>query len=181
MDLLAAALIGWPGIASAQEILSMPGAADCSPAEPDPVQISWDSPCTSGSWLFEPAVGCRMWDWHPTPSDVVTWTGECRSGTKVGSGVVQWFEHDQPIDRFEGTFVSGRRRGPGRYSWNSKDWFIGFYEDDLPNGTGTANIAGQTFTGQWHHGCFARGTLVVAIGIPRKSCDIPLLQAGTGS
>ena len=168
--LLVAALIASHGIAGAQGELTAPGAIDCSPADPDSVQISWDQPCDSGTWLFEPSVGCRMWDWHPGLSDRITWTGQCRDGAKAGWGVVQWFEHGQPIDWFEGTFVAGKRQGAGHYRWNGSDWYVGFYEDDLPDGLGTANIAGQTFSGQWHHGCFIRGAQVVAIGIPRRSC-----------
>jgi hypothetical protein len=85
--------------------------------------------------------------------------------------VVQWYEHGQPIDRFVGTFVAGRRQGPGRYRWNEADWYVGFYDNDLPNGLGTAHIAGQTFSGQWRSGCFRRGTLIVAIGVPPRSCE----------
>jgi hypothetical protein len=168
---LVAALIASHGVAAAQEEPSASSAIDCSPADPDSVQISWEAPCDGDSWLFEPNVGCRMWDWHPGLSDHATWTGRCRSGVKAGWGTVQWFEHGQAIDRFEGTFVDGKRQGAGRYTWNSSNWYVGFYEDDLPNGLGTASIAGQTFSGQWQHGCFARGAQVVAIGTPRKFCD----------
>lgn len=103
-----------------------------------------------------------MWDWHPDPSDFITWTGACRGQRKVGSGVVQWFEHGRPIDWFEGSFVAGKRRGAGRYTWNDDNWFVGFHEDDVPNGLGTALIAGQTFR---------QAGRIVAIGTPLKSCD----------
>jgi hypothetical protein len=158
-------------VANAQETRTRPVGVDCLPIEPDSLQISWNTPCDNGSWLFEPDVGCRMWDWHPAPEDTTTWTGSCKSGTLIGRGVVQWFEHGRPIDRFEGTFVAGRRHGPGRYRWNDEDWYVGFYEDDVPNGFGTANIAGEAFSGQWRGGCFQQGTRTVAIGVPRKSCD----------
>ena len=92
---LLAALIA-PG-AGAQDLSAITGPADCAPVEPDSVQISWEAPCDSGDWLFEPGVGCRMWDWHPAPSDGVTWTGQCKASQKVGWGVVQWVEHGQPI------------------------------------------------------------------------------------
>jgi hypothetical protein len=144
---------------------------DCLPIEPDSVQISWNTPCDSGSWLFEPTVGCRMWDWHPDRTDTTTWTGGCKDGILTGYGVVQWYEHGRPIDRFDGTFVAGRRQGPGRYRWNEADWYVGFYDNDVPNGLGTAHIAGQTFSGQWRAGCFRQGVLTVAIGVPRKSCE----------
>jgi hypothetical protein len=159
------------GTARAQETQPQRVETGCFPVAPDSVQISWDTPCEGGSWLFEPGVGCRMWDWHPAPTDTTSWTGECKFGGLTGYGVVQWYEHGRPIDRFEGTFVAGRRNGPGRYKWNDADWYVGGYENDLPNGLGTANIAGETFSGQWQAGCFQHGTKTVAIGVPRTSCD----------
>ena len=159
------------GIAAASEPGAGQQAMDCLPAEPDSVQISWDAPCQHGTWLMDPELGCRMWDWHPAPEDIVTWTGRCRAGMKEGDGVVQWFEHGRPIDRFEGTFVSGHRQGRGRYVWNETDWYEGVYENDLPHGSGTAHIAGEIFVGQWKRGCFPQGARVLAIGVPRTSCE----------
>src|SRR5262245_51229343 len=141
----------------------------CPVDEPDSVQISWDTPCLEGTWLLDTELGCRMWDWHPAPEDTATWT-ICRAGIKAGSGVVQWFEHGRPIDRFEGTYVEGRRQGPGNYRWNETEWFDGVYESDVPDGPGTAHLAGEVFAGQWHRGCLEQGIRVVAIGVPRKSC-----------
>src|SRR5262245_60280648 len=143
----------------------------CPAEEPDSVQISWDAPCLAGTWLLDTELGCRMWDWHPTPEDTATWSGACRGGAKVGGGVVQWFEHGRPIDRFEGNYIEGRRQGPGRYSWNEMEWFDGVYESDVPHGPGTAHLAGEVFTGQWHRGCFKQGSRILAIGVPRKSCE----------
>ena len=143
----------------------------CLPEEPDSVQISWDTPCQIGTWLMDTALGCRMWDWHPFPDDDATWSGACSAGKKVGRGVVQWYEHGRPIDRFEGTFVAGRRQGLGRYAWNGTDWYEGRYEDDLPNGPGAARIANEMFVGQWKNGCLRQGAKLVAIGVSRKSCE----------
>jgi hypothetical protein len=153
-------------------------AAECGSVEPESVQISWDTPCTEGDWLYEPTVGCRMWDWHPAPSDIVTWSGQCQAGLMVGWGVLQWSEHGHLIDRFEGSYVAGKRQGQGRYRWNEDNWFIGSYDDDVPEGVGTAQIAGHTFTGQWHAGCLTQGAKSVAIGVPLKSCPAFVHQAG---
>jgi hypothetical protein len=149
---------------------------DCAPDEPDLVQISWDAPCESGTWLMDTETGCRMWDWHPDLSDTATWTGACAAGLKEGSGVVQWFEHSEHIDRFEGTYRLGRRQGFGRYVWNKTDWYEGNYEDDRPHGFGTAYIAGEVFAGRWKNGCLKSGERIVAISVPRNSCagfDVP--------
>jgi len=165
--------------AMAQGAAGLPAGTDCAGFEPDPIQISWNDPCDEGSWLFEPGVGCRMWDWHPAPSDVATWTGACRNGVRVGYGVVQWTEHERPIDRFEGTFVDGKRQGPGRYTWNESVWYVGFYENDLPQGLGTVSIAGHAFSGQWQAGCLKSGDRTVAIGVPLTSCERVVAQRRT--
>jgi hypothetical protein len=159
-----AAGLAAPDVARAAEPMA------CRVEAPDPVQISWEQPCQTDGWLLDTELGCRMWDWHPAPEDGAIWSGACRAGVKSGPGVVQWFEHGEPIDRFEGTFVAGRREGYGKYMWNEADWFAGSYKDDLPEGLGTAHIAGETFTGLWHRGCFVKGRRVVAIGASRKSC-----------
>lgn len=143
---------------------------DCPTVEPDSVQISWVQPCEEGNWLLDTETGCRMWDWHPDPKDHAVWTGACPDGKKNGHGVVQWFEHGQAIDRFEGTYRDGRREGFGRYQWNATDRYEGHYANDVPDGFGTAVVAGQTFAGDWKNGCIAKGEQVVAIGVPRTSC-----------
>ena len=158
-------------LAKAEPAAALESSGDCLVEEPDAVQISWDAPCRTGTWLMDTEQGCRMWDWHPGPSDSATWSGACAAGVKSGPGVVQWYEHGQPIDRFEGTFVAGRREGYGRYVWNESDWFVGFYTDDLADGPGTAVIAGEAFSGVWHRGCFMSNDKVVAINVNRASCE----------
>jgi len=91
-------------------------------------------------------------------------------GSKEGRGIEQWYEHGQAIDRFEGTYRNNKREGFGRYSWNATDRFEGIYVNDVPDGQGTAWLAGETFSGVWKNGCFRKGTRVVAIGVPRSSC-----------
>jgi hypothetical protein len=155
--------------AFAQQLVLVPG-SDCLTDEPDSVQISWVEPCENGNWLFDTVLGCRMWDWHPDPHDKASWSGSCRQGQKEGPGVVQWFEHGQPIDRFEGTYRANRREGFGRYVWNASDRFEGHYANGVPQGFGTAHIAGEVFSGEWRNGCLRKGPRVVAIGVPRASC-----------
>ena len=156
---------------AAQQIALTPENADCAKDEPDSVQISWTAPCDSGEWLFEPGVGCRMWDWHPDPDDKANWSGSCRGVLKEGPGIVQWTEHGQPIDRFEGSYRNGRREGAGRYDWNATDYFEGNYTDNVPNGFGTVHLAGTTLSGDWRKGCLAAEGKVVAIGVSRQSCE----------
>ncbi len=166
----------------AQQIAMAPATVDCAAGEPDPVQISWNQPCEDGAWLFEPGVGCRMWDLHPDKEDRANWTGSCRASLKEGSGISEWTEHGQPADRFEGAYRNGRREGAGRYSWNANDRFVGNYVNDLPNGYGTVTLAGTTLSGEWRNGCLSVGGKVVAIGVPLAHCeDTPQYGAETAT
>ncbi|MBX9944577.1 MAG: hypothetical protein K2Y40_10905 [Reyranella sp.] len=161
-------LAGAPALA--QQVALSAVALPCAPDEPDSVQISWTAPCDGEGWLFDTEAGCRMWDWHPGPEDKVAWSGACRDGLKDGAGIVQWSEHGQEIDRFEGTYRVGRREGFGRYTWNATHRFEGHYADDVPDGYGSLKLAGQTLAGNWHNGCLTVGGQIVAIGVPRISC-----------
>ena len=151
-------LAGTSALAQQQLALGQP-AAPCTNEEPDSVQISWTAPCDGDGWLFDTEV----------------------DGLKHGKGVVQWSEHGQTIDRFEGSYRFGRREGPGRYVWNAAHRFEGNYADDVPDGYGTLHLGDQTMSGHWHNGCLAVGGRVVAIGVPRTSCmageDRPMRSA----
>ncbi len=153
-----------------QQLAMAPAHNDCPSDEPDSLQISWTQPCEEGDWLLDTQTGCRMWDWHPDQQDRAVWSGTCPGGKKTGHGVVQWFEHGQRIDRFEGTFRNGKREGFGRYVWNEGIEFQGQYANDVPHGFGTATILGETFTGDWKNGCFRHEGRVIAIGVARTSC-----------
>ena len=119
-----------------------------------------------------------MWDWHPDPKDRAVWHGACPGGKKDGSGVVQWFEHGQPIDRFEGVYRNGKREGFGRYVWNENTRFEGYYANDVPHGYGTVTVIGETFTGDWRNGCFRKGDKVIAIAVARSSCGHVAAELG---
>lgn len=160
------------GMALAQALPSSSVRQSCPPGEPDSVQISWNEPCESGTWLLDTELGCRMWDWHPAPEDKAEWSGACRAGRPEGLGTAQWYEHGRPIDRFIGTYLNGKRAGEGQYVWNEGVRYDGTYADDVPNGRGVLKLDGDTFAGEWKAGCFRRGDgRVVAIGVPRASCQ----------
>jgi hypothetical protein len=161
----------WVGASAfAQRVAMTPAQPDCPSQEPDSLQISWTEPCEQGDWLLDTRSGCRMWDWHPDLKDRAVWSGACPGGKKEGHGVVQWFEHGQPIDRFEGTYRNNKREGLGRYSWTADTSYEGLYSNDVPNGPGKATVLGEIFVGDWKNGCFVKGTRVVAIGVERRSC-----------
>lgn len=146
-------------------------AASCGDAQPDSLQISWTTPCQDGSWDHAREGGCRLWAWRPAPEDTATWSGACRSGHKEGRGVVQWYEHGRPIDRFEGTFQGGKREGAGRYDWPAGQRYQGTYKADFPNGWGTVTIEGKSFAGTWQRGCLAYGDKLIAIGVLPSACS----------
>lgn len=158
-----------PGFA--QQVALTSAKPDCPPGEPDPIQVSWNKPCEDGDWLLDTETGCRMWDWHPEPEDTVVWQGACRAGKPDGRGEARWFEHGRPIDRFVGTYRDGKREGEGRYDWNATVSFEGNYANDLPQGTGTVRIGDVVMSGEWNKGCLSSGGKVVAIGVPRASCE----------
>ncbi len=165
------AAIEFTGVSAfAQQLAMAPSWTDCSPQAPDSIQISWTEPCLEDDWLLDAKTGCRMWDWHPDPQDRVVWSGSCPGGKRDGRGTVQWFEHGQRIDRFDGTYRGGKREGFGRYVWNEESSFEGQYVNDVPNGFGTVNLLGETFAGDWKNGCLHKGGRVIAIGVERKSC-----------
>jgi hypothetical protein len=153
-----------------QQLALAPAQHDCPSQEPDSLEISWTQPCEEGDWLLDTRTGCRMWDWHPDPDDRAQWNGSCVAGKKQGGGIVQWYEHGQAIDRFEGTYRDDKREGFGRYVWNAETSFEGQYLNDLPNGPGTAMVLGESFAGDWQNGCFRKGDRVVAIGVARTTC-----------
>jgi len=162
---------------SGQQIAAASMQPDCPFEEPDSLQISWTQPCDEGTWLLDTKAGCRMWDWHPDPKDRAVWNGMCPGGKKEGRGVVQWSEHGQAVDRFEGTFRNGKREGFGRYVWTPEASFEGQYANDVPHGFGTATLLGESFSGMWKNGCFSKDSRVVAIGVERASCSGLSVQA----
>lgn len=169
--MLVAAIQFAAGPALAQELAMAPPRHDCPSQAPDSVEISWMTPCQEGDWMLDTQSGCRMWDWHPDPKDRAVWSGTCSSGKKDGRGTVQWFEHGQRIDRFEGTYRDGQRKGFGRYVWNPENSYEGQYVNDVPNGFGTATLMGEAFAGEWKNGCLRQGSRLIAIGVERKTCS----------
>ena len=154
----------------AQQLAMTPSQTNCPSEAPDSLQISWTQPCEEDDWLLDTKAGCRMWDWHPDPQDRAVWSGSCPSGKKDGRGTVQWFEHGQRIDHFEGNYRAGKREGFGRYVWNEENSFEGHYLNNVPNGFGSATIVGETFAGDWKNGCLRKDSRVIAIGVERTTC-----------
>jgi hypothetical protein len=168
--MFAAAQLAGPSVA-AQQMAAASVGIDCGTDAPDSLQISWNQPCYEGDWLLDTEVGCRIGDWHPDPKDRAIWSGACPGGSKDGRGVVQWTEHGQAIDRFEGTFRNGKRDGFGRYVWAPGVSYDGLYTNDVPHGFGTVSLPGEAYSGTWKNGCLTTRGRVVAIGVERSACE----------
>ena len=132
--------------AFAQQLAMAPSQTECPSEAPDWIQISWTSTVRGRRLGAGFESGCRIGDWHPDPQDRAVWSGTCSNGSKDGPAV-QWFEHNQRIDSFEGTYRGGKREGFGQYVWNEEISFEGQYANDIPNGFGTVNLFGKTFAG----------------------------------
>ena len=156
--------------AFAQQLAMAPSQTECPSDAPDSIQVSWTQPCVEDDWVPDAKAGCRIGNWHPEPQDRAVWSGICSNGSKAGHGTVQWFEHNQRIDSFVGTYRGGKREGFGQYVWNEEVSFEGQYANDIPNGFGTVNLFGETLAGDWKNGCLLKGSRVVAIGVERTTC-----------
>jgi hypothetical protein len=168
----AAQLVGTS--AAGQQVAAASVSHDCPFEAPDSLEISWIKPCEEGEWVLDTEVGCRIGDWHPDTKDRAVWSGACPGGSKQGQGIVQWYEHGQAIDRFEGTFRNGNREGFGRYAWTPAVSYEGQYANDVPHGAGTVTVLGESLSGTWKNGCLAAKGRVVAIGVARSSCSASL-------
>ncbi len=64
-------------------------------------------------WITATNKPCKLWNPEPQPNESVTWSGACKDGYATGKGVVQWFEDGKADIRFDGTYMNGKRNGPG--------------------------------------------------------------------
>ena len=101
-----------------------------------------------GNWLTDPSSDCRVWNPSPEENETVSWSGACREGLAEGYGVVQWFQDNQQIERYEGDL----RRG-------------------IQNGSGVLIRGGQRYEGQFRDGkahgsdvLNSKGTVLQAFG-----------------
>jgi len=131
--------------------------------------IAAEADDTPKNWLADSNSGCRVWNPTPEESETVSWSGACRNGVGEGYGVVQWFQDNRQIARYEGELRAGIQNGSGvlirgdhRYS--------GEFRDGKAHGVGHLTGQGQDFTGIWKDGCFREGNTVVAVGKDLALC-----------
>ena len=126
------------------------------------------------NWLID-MNGCKVYNPYPRDHESVEWTGDCVDSVATGEGQLIWYLKGKKTENvYSGTMVNGRPEGEGKYVYSfgrilqgkykegkiffgtellgsKKDStvYIGDYEDDIPNGTGTILFAdGDSIIGQ---------------------------------
>jgi len=62
--------------------------------------------------------GCVVVNPNPRRNERIHWSGGCRDGFADGSGVLQWYRDDAPVQRYEGRLVAGKPEGHGAMSYS---------------------------------------------------------------
>jgi hypothetical protein len=151
-----------------------------------------------GSWLADPATGCKAWADTVRPNDVTfKWTGGCRDGYASGVGTLSFFVQNRPAGwysgplvtgkaegrgvrsyangmRYEGDWRDGRRTGQGVQKWPNGFRYEGGWKDDRASGSGTlVDDTGAAWSGTWLGGCLRRagGGVRPPIGVGANDCS----------
>ena len=104
----------------------------------------------AGIYQTEPRTGCRMWNPEPEPKDSFSWNGECKDGYLEGFGIAQYFADGNPVGKYEGNFVKGKRSGKGVATWTNGNRYEGDWLDDNMHGKGLmTSTSGASYNGDW--------------------------------
>ncbi|MBN9091529.1 MAG: hypothetical protein J0J01_31805 [Reyranella sp.] len=150
-----------------------------------------------GSWISDPATGCKAWADTEKPEGVTfKWTTGCRDGYASGTGTLNYSVRGRPAGwysgplvagkaegrgirsypdgvRYEGDWRDGRRAGQGVQKWPDGFRYEGGWKDDKASGSGTLiDPTGAGWTGTWLSGCLRRtpGQLRPPIGVGANDC-----------
>ena len=123
------------------------------------------------NWIADAKTGCRVSNPDPGPDESVSWSGDCKDGFAEGRGVLQWFLHGKPGDRYEGEFRGGKFDGHGTYTFVNGGRYEGEFGADRPTGTGTYTTDdGEVFSGTWANGCFSQGNRQAGVLSSKEEC-----------
>ena len=68
---------------------------------------------STGTWVRDADGNCAIWNAEPRPNESFSWSGSCEAGLASGEGVLQWYQDDEPTERYEGLMSSGKPHGLG--------------------------------------------------------------------
>jgi hypothetical protein len=158
-------------------------------------QVSGHANDSIGSKWVETKSGCKVWNKHPHPNEVVTWYGKCKDGYVDGVGKLtfEWFENVKQVELIEGEFSLGKVHGQaimksangdlysggfknsflsghGNYKFSDGTKYVGEFREDKINGLGMLILPnGEQFVGEFIDGLLnGRGTYARADGSEYK-------------
>lgn len=123
------------------------------------------------AWSKDPRTGCRVWNNYPNETDTVSWDGPCVNGYASGHGIVRWSEFGREYEVVKGEFRGGKLNGHAVETLSDEVRFEGEFRDNRPEGPGTLERNGETYTGQWSKGCFTNDGRRTAFYTDRDQCD----------
>ncbi len=68
---------------------------------------------SAGNWVRDADGTCAIWNAVPRPNESFSWSGSCEAGLASGEGVLQWYQDDEPTERYEGLMSRGKPNGRG--------------------------------------------------------------------
>ena len=115
-------------------------------------------------WQADPSTGCLMWNSHPRPTDVFTWSGSCSNGYAEGRGTSTWSyvdDHGRKVEYvFEVNMKGGRIVGNGIVHYPDGSVYEGELKDGLPHGRGSYTFGKHTSnSGDRFVGAFVQGRI----------------------
>jgi hypothetical protein len=148
-------------------------------------------PSRAGDFVADPKSGCKVWNPHPQPDEVVNWSGACVNGLAQGSGNLRWLKNNKPYEKDEGAWNEGRQSGHGTQDWSSGRYdgallngephgrgvltlqsaqYEGEFREGKPNGAGAVTNLQGVFRGKWRDGCLVGDTRKISFSVPSSTC-----------
>ncbi|NRF37734.1 hypothetical protein [Pedobacter foliorum] len=100
----------------------------------------------NGKFVKEHQSNCKIWLDEPTPTDSLTWNGNCKNNYASGTGFLQWFQNHKLAATYKGEMKQGKFDGKGKFEIIGYASFEGTFINGALNGKGAAyfNNGGKT-------------------------------------
>jgi hypothetical protein len=109
----------------------------------------------SGDWIADQKTGCKVWDPYRSPSQSITWSGDCANGLAQGRGTLQWLNEGKPGERDEGEFKDGKQHGRGVRAFTNGARYEGDFRNGKREGHGIEEYGnGSRYEGEWKDNTF---------------------------